>query len=1026
VLICGACETDNPEGAHFCMGCAAALSAPTVERHRLVTAVFCDLSGSTALGEQVDTEALFGLMRSYFDEARGALERHGGMVEKFIGDAVVGMFGVPDAHEDDALRACRAALEIQERIARLNSGPAARLHTAIAIRVGVNTGEVVAATLGRRELFAGGGAVLGDAVNVAARLEQAAVPGEVLVGEATYRMVRDAVTVEPVPPLLLKGKSAPVAAYRLLSASAAGSVPRRAGAPLVGREAELSLLERDFHAAAEGLCRLVTVVGEPGVGKSRLADEFVESIGLRGRVVRGACLSYGEGITYWAVRQIVRELAGLRDEHSAEQARAQLDAFCSGLADGTAVAAQVATLLGVGEAATTPEELGWALHRFLAVAARDRPLLVVIDDIHWAEPVLLELLARIPEALDRVPVLVLCLARLELVDRDPAWPVTMRLGPLAGSEVDSLLESLDAPATARARIAQAATGNPLFAEELAAWVSAGGDLAEMPTGLNALLGARLDQLAATARDALERGAVEGEVFHYDAVVELSDERARLLVPAGLEELTRKEMISPTAASVAGALLAYRFKHILLREAAYAATAKRLRASLHERFAEWLERRTGDRLAEYEEIVGYHLEQAHRYRAVLGEADVELGLRAGVRLAAAGRRALWRGDESAAANLLGRALTLTRPYTLDVMLELDLSQALWTDPAQAMAVAETAAERAASTADETGAALARAVAALHGLQCGVCSLDELEARVQAARPLVEAGGDHAALAIISWLLGPTVANSRGRYDEWASAAELGLEHARLAGQQRSDRFRIATALAVGPRPADEALRTLDSSLVDTREPWACLRRAELLAMLDRFDEAWLVAQQSRELFRERGGEWGEYALAAVAALAGDRETACRHWQTVCDWLEATRQNAFLASHASLLGLELSHLGRYDEAEARARQSRELGDPDDFVSQALWRQVQALVESQRGNHADAKRLAHEALAYMERTDSLAFQGGALSDLAEVLLAAGRTEEAAAALAQALDRYERKRIIPVARRLRGRLATLEPVRS
>jgi class 3 adenylate cyclase/tetratricopeptide (TPR) repeat protein len=1004
---CTACGAENPLGNRFCGSCGAALTAPSVERRKLATLVFCDVAGSTALGHSTDPEAVRGLMLSYFEEASEVLERHGGTVEKFIGDAVVAAFGVPVAHEDDALRACRAALEIQSRLA-----------SRIPLRIGVNTGEVVAGDAGTRQSF-----VTGDAVNVAARLEQAAAPGEVLIGESTHRLVRSAAHIEPVEPLTLKGKPEPQPAFRLL---AVGGPATRTGTPLIGRVEELVLLEEEFEAVVgERRCALVTVVGEPGVGKSRLAGALIDRVRTRARVVRGTCLSYGEGITYWAVGQIVRELAGIRDEYSAEQVRAKLDTFCADVADGAAIAAQLGTLLGVAESATTPEGLAWALRRFLSAAAREQPVVVAVDDIHWAEDVLLELLARLPETLDDAPVLLVCSARPELLDIDPAWPVTVRLGPLAGADVELLLESLEAPGATRKRIARAAAGNPLFAEELVAWVAAGGDLAEMPTGLSALLGARLDQLAATARDALERGAVEGEVFHYDAVVELSEERSRGLVPAAVDELTRKDMVNLTTGSLAGALVAYRFKHILVRDAAYAGTAKKLRASLHERFADWFERRAGDRLVEYEEILGYHLEQAYRYGAELGEGSAELAVRAGMRLAAAGRRALWRGDERAAANLLERALGLMRPYRLDVMLELDLSQALWADPARAMAVAEAAAERASATADETGAALARAVAALHGVQCTVCSLDELEASVQAALPLVEAGGDHAALATIFWLLGPTVANSRGRYEEWAAAAELGLEHARLAGQQRSNLFRIGTALAVGPRPADEALRTLDSSLAGTREPWTCLRRGELLAMLDRFDEAWLAAEQSRELFREQGGEWGEYALATVAVIADDCETAYGHMRITCDWLEATRQNAFLGSHASLLGLVLCRLGRYDEAEGRARQARELGYPDDLASEALWRQVQALVESQRGNHAAADRLAREAVVYAERTDSLAFQGGALSDLGEVLVAAGRRDEGVAVLEQALDRYERKRIIPVAHRLRERLATMEPGR-
>ena len=1004
---CSECGADNPGTNRFCGSCGAALAAPAIDRRKLATLVFCDVAGSTALGHSTDPEAVRELMLSYFAVAREVLEQHGGTVEKFIGDAVVAAFGVPVVHEDDALRACRAALEIQ-----------ARLTSRIPLRIGVNTGEVIAGDTGTRETFA-----TGDAVNVAARLEQAAGPGEVLIGDSTHALVRDAVRVEAVEPLRLKGKPEPHPAFRLL---AVGGPEARIATPLIGRADELTLLtsELDIVIHDRG-CRLATVVGEPGVGKSRLAAELIERVRPRARVVRGGCLAYGEGITYWAVAQVVRELTGIRVDHSAEQVRTRLNAFCAGLANGTAVAAQVATLLG-GEGGSTPEELSWALRQFLAAAAREQPLVVVVDDIHWAEPVLLELLARLPQTLTNAPVLVVCLSRLELLDRDPGWPVTVRLGPLAATDVDELLECLDAPARSRARIAQAADGNPLFAEELVGWVAAGGDLEEMPTGLSALLGARLDQLNRAARDAVERGAIEGEVFHYDAVIELSEERLRPLVPGGLEELTRKEMVSLTATNLAVAMVAYRFKHILVRDAAYAATAKRRRASLHERFADWLEHRAGDRLAEYEEIVGYHLEQAYRYQTELGASDVELARRAGERLAAAGRRALRRGDERAAANLLERSLTLTRPHALDVMLELDLSQALWSDPARAMAVAEAAAERAAATTDQTGAALARAVATLHAVQCSAKSVDDLEASVQVARPLVEANGDNAALATIFWLIGPAVANIRGRYEEWTSAAELGLKHTWLAGQQQrgGDRYRIATALAIGPRPADEALRTLDTWLGDTHEPWACLRRAELLSMLERFDEAWAAAELSRELFREQGAEWGEYALAIVAALADDRETACRHWQLVCDWLEATRQYGFLASHAALIGLELCGLGRFEEAESYARQSREVGNADYLVSQGLSREVQALVESNRGNHAEAERMAREALAFLERTDSLAFQGGALRDLAEVLLAAGRAEQAAATFAQSLDRYERKRIRPLARRVRERLTMLEAV--
>src|SRR4051812_16869108 len=355
VRICPACGTENREGARFCDGCGASLTGPAVERRKLATLVFCDMTGSTAMGERVDAETVRGLMLSYFHEMRGALERHGGTVEKFVGDAVLAVFGVPEAHEDDALRGCRAALEMQSRLAGLNVDLERRFGTTIALRIGVNTGEVVAGDPSSRETF-----VTGDAVNVAARLEQAAEPGAVLLGESTYRLVRDAVVVEPVEPLAAKGKSEPVAAYRLLEVGGLAPPPRRVGTPFAGRGHELTLLEGEFEAAAaERRCRLVTVVGEPGVGKSRLAAELTDRIGARARAVRGGCLSYGEGITYWPIAQIVRELAEIHDEQSAAEARARIDAVLARTPDGGLIAAKIAQLLGLAEGAASAPETAW-------------------------------------------------------------------------------------------------------------------------------------------------------------------------------------------------------------------------------------------------------------------------------------------------------------------------------------------------------------------------------------------------------------------------------------------------------------------------------------------------------------------------------------------------------------------------------------------------------------------------------------------------------------------------------------------
>jgi class 3 adenylate cyclase len=605
VQACASCGAENPDGHRFCWSCGAALTAPAVERRKLVTSVFCDLSGSTAMAEHADTEIVFELMRSYFDAARTALERHGGTVEKFIGDAVVGMFGVPEAHEDDALRACRAALAIQAQIRELNVELEGRFGRGITVRIGLNTGEVVAGDAARREMFASGDAVvLGDAVNIAARLEQAAQPREILIGEETYRLVRDAVTVEAVAPVAAKGKTDPLRAYRLLDVSAHGPLPRRAGTALVGRGNELTLLEAEFEqAVSQGCCRLVTIVGEAGVGKSRLALELLGRIGERARVARGGCLSYGEGITYWPVAQIVREFTGIRDDHTFDEARSR-------------VSPRIAQLLGLAEGAMTSDQAVAAVAELLGSEAARKPLVAVVDDIHWAEPALLDLLERLPQLVE-APVHLLCLSRPELRETRPDWPLTVSLEPLGGSDVDALLESLDAPTAARVRIAQTSAGNPLYVEELVAWAHEGGDLDALPTSLNALLSARLDRLDAGARDALERGAVEGELFHHGTVVELTDEPARPGVPAELAGLTRQDLIRLTAATLAAGEIAYRFKHILVRDAAYRATTKKLRATLHERYADWLERRVGDRVGEYQEILGYHFEQAYLYRTELG-------------------------------------------------------------------------------------------------------------------------------------------------------------------------------------------------------------------------------------------------------------------------------------------------------------------------------------------------------------------------------------------------------------------------
>ena len=613
MLICASCGRDNPPGAGFCNSCGAALASPAASREvrKTVTVLFCDLTGSTALGEQTDPEALRALLARYFERMKAIVESHGGTVEKFIGDAVMAVFGVPAAHEDDALRACRAAVEMRDALPELG----------IAGRIGVNTGEVVTGTEERL--------ATGDAVNVAARFEQAAAPGEVLIGEPTLALVREAVAAEPVEPLTLKGKSHPVPAYRLVSVLDA---PERSHASrFVGRERELrSLAEAWERVQAQARCELVTVVGDAGVGKSRLVSEALT--GIAARVVRGRCLPYGEGITYWPVVEVVKQLAVLPADPAA--------------------AAAIRSVLGESEVGTSGDEIAWAFRKLLEEQA---PLVVVFDDIQWGEETFLDLVESTALLSSGAPLLLLCMARPELVERRPSWPGTLRLEPLPAEQADALIGDAVSDEL-RERIARAAGGNPLFISEMLAMAAEDGDV-DVPPTLKALLAARLDQLDEAERRVLERGSVEGEIFHRGGVQALAPEETQ--VTTRLAALVRRQLVRPDRAQIAGDD-GYRFRHLLIRDAAYDALPKAVRADLHARFADWLDEH-GHSLVERDEIVGYHLEQASRYRAELGQPDAASADRAAARLAAAGNRAVDRQDYRAGAALLDRAAELVRPH-----------------------------------------------------------------------------------------------------------------------------------------------------------------------------------------------------------------------------------------------------------------------------------------------------------------------------------------------------------------------------
>jgi len=976
VTVCPACGRELEGEFQFCPYCAAPLIPESREQRKVVTVVFCDVTGSTALGESTDPEALRALLAGYFERMRGIVESHGGTVEKFIGDAVMAVFGVPVAHEDDALRACRAAVEMRNALPELG----------VTARIGVNTGEVVTGTHERL--------ATGDAVNVAARLEQAAAPGEILIGEGTLRLVSSGVEVGPLHALDLKGKAEPVPAYRLVSLLDAPG--RSHESRFVGRSDELAVLAEAWQRAlAESRCELVTVVGEAGVGKSRLVAELLTTLDVRS--VHGRCLPYGEGITYWPVVQVLK----------------QLDAVPSD----AAAAGSIRSLLRETEQVSSAEEIAWAFRKLLEEQA---PLVVLLDDIQWGEETLLDLIEGTALLSSRAPLLILCIARPELLEQRPSWPVSVRLGPLPEDAVEELI-GLQVTGGLRERIAAAAGGNPLFVTEMLAMTGDSEDI-EVPPTLRALLSARLDQLDPAERRVLECGSVEGEVFHRGGVQALAPEESH--VTPRLAALVRRDLIRSDPAVIAGDD-GFRFRHLLIRDAAYDALPKAVRAELHERFAGWLELHGGE-LVELDEIVGYHLEQAARYLDDLGRPDTRLALLAGDRLLEAGRRALDREDVRAAEALLERALSLTRPFRLDVNAELDLAAACLQDPVQARGIAEEAAVRAAQAGDETGEALARAMTVYYGYMTNPGSPDELEALLVDARQRLEKTDDHAGLAQVWWALGFGVANLRGRSDDWATAALQARNHSRLAGRS-APTADLGTALVCGARPADEALDVIERLLEETPSTWLRLNRGWLLAMLGRGDEGWQVTEEASARLRDQGdNRWGEWMLAEISLLAGDYDDASNRLRVLCDWLESKEQFGFLGSYLGELGWTLCRLGRFDEAERLAERAQGLEqgrdptiDPDSWHT---WRQVLALACAHRGELAEAERLAREGVALTAQNDSLDVQCLALWDLAEVLAAGGRAEEAEDALDQALDRCRRKKNLALSTQVRRRLDALK----
>ena len=1055
-IACPSCGSANLPGSKFCSTCATLIEppAPVAETRKTVTILFCDAVSSTALGERLDPESLRAVMTRYFDAMRAVIEVHGGVVEKFIGDAVMAVFGVPTVHEDDALRACRAAAQIRERLAKLDVAIRADLGATVEWRMGINTGEVVAGEASGQRM------VTGDAVNVAARLEAAAAPGEILIGPETHALVRGAVVADAIEPLALKGKSQPIPAWRLESVQdQSARQPRPLEAALVGRSRPLRLLHDAFREATdERVCHLFTVLGVAGVGKSRLVDEFTGSLADQARVATGRCLAYGQGITYWPVIEAIRDGAGISESDTAETARDRLHVLLAGEPEEERVVSLVGSLLGIGDSAPAADELFWAIRRTFEAMARQRPLVLVFDDIHWGQPTFLDLVDHIADWTRDAPILLIAMARPELLEQRPAWgggkrsATTIQLEPLSDLESEELVTSLlgraDLPAEFRNQISHAAEGNPLFVEELlgkliddgflvqagGGWAASGdlGQLAIPPT-IQALLAARLDGLGSEERTVIERASVEGKVFHRGAVTEMAPESMRSHVRERLANLMRMELVRPDQASFAGEE-AYRFRHLLIRDAAYQALAKQTRSELHEQFAGWLERAAGDLMTEYQQIIGYHLEQAYRYRVELGPADAhadELAARAAELLLLAGDRALARWDAHATVDLLSRAIDLLPPDSpRRWSATVDLADSLFKSGQGRRSEILLPEVIEAATGAGKGAIAARAELMLLEIQGSHESLEaaDVVARATPLREVLLREGD----AKGAFEAGILIAMNRffaGRGGQAIAELKLLIENAQASGLAYSEaEWWLSAVCYWGPTPVAEAVDLIEGLMRRSPGSAVTFNFKRLLGGLrgkeGRFEEGRQLIAESKRVAQELGltgvaeSVDGHFA-GPLEYLAGNGEVAVELMEGSYRRMTASGDRSFASTVAAWLATALLDLERDAEAWHWATIARETSAEDDMASQVEGRRTQARVLARRGDVLAAETLAREAVAMVDATDYYGTCGDVHTDLAHVLRAAGKDAEALDEARQGLAFYERKGVIPLADRARKLIA-------
>jgi DNA-binding SARP family transcriptional activator/tetratricopeptide (TPR) repeat protein len=987
---------------------AGAVRAAPMESRRVVTVLFCDVVDSTRLATRLDPEAYRRVMSAYFDAARGAIKAHGGLVEKFIGDAVMALFGVPERHEDDALRAVRAAVDARAAVAAVNADLLRDWNVELAVRIATNTGEVMTSTADPATQ------VTGAPINIAAHMEKRAGANEIVLGEETHRLVRDATRAEHVD------LGDDLYGWRLdevLAEPPAVALPLEA--PLVGRKKELRRLRNAFQRARkEQECVVATIVGEAGIGKTRLGRALVTSLGDEARVLVGRCVSYGAGATFLPVAEIVKRAA---PEASVEG----IAALLSGEEDAEQVAQRVAELIGIAEGPAAPGESFWAVRRLLEALARQQPLLVAFDDIHWGEPTLLDLIEYLGEWAEG-PIMVLCLARADLLDKRPGWGGPTSTGflvdvePLSAEDVGSLLEQIAAGPVApdvQAKITERAGGNALFAQQLLALAAEAPDVSldEAPPTVEALIASRLDRLESGERDVLQRASVIGRHFTRADVKDLGP-----LNDADLASLERRALVHSIEDRFA-------FHHVLVRDVAYRGIPKAGRAELHERAADSLAHRDAT-----DELVGFHLEQAYTYRTELGRID-DRGRRiaraAGERLDRAGIRAWKRADAPAAVNLMARATHLLprdEPRRRELLCELGIAARV----AGHQDEFERFLDEAATSSLEAGdrrLELRAGIELEHArMYEDATAADRTFDLATSAISTFEAAGDErslgrAWLAIATVLMNFKLQNARAE-----EAAERAISYYQRGGWSPSTSLGVLTdALHWGPRPVEEAIDRCEQLLREhagdrASEANVYSSLGLLEGMRGRFDTGLAHIDVTRAMYDELGlvssVESSGRMRAYVETFAGRLEDAEQHLRESCEASIRRNEASYVSSQAAELADVLYRLARYEEAQTWAQTARDHAGEGDLHAQVFWRAIEARLAARRGEFELGESLAKAAVAIMEQTDAVSQHAKVLLDLAEVLRIAGNEAGARAAVKKAEELY----------RAKGNVAALEAARN